>query len=91
MTLKKLDCLNIFSTVDSALVGMSIIFRDSIQNIDLIHIAVDQKYSSTGIYADQLLVLKMINELKKICLQIKGINTITVKYGNDWIINLTRT
>jgi hypothetical protein len=51
---------------------------------------VDEKYSSTGKYADKLLVLQMINELKKIALKIKDIKTITVKYGQKRVIHLKK-
>ncbi len=90
LNFEKIDCQNLFTTVNDNLAGLAIFYRDSVDNIDLIHIAVDEKYSSTGIYADRLLVFQMINELKKIALKIKGIKTITVKYGLEWIINLKR-
>ena len=81
LNFEKIDCQNIFIIIDHNLVSLAIYYRDSLDNIDLVHIAVDEKYSSTGKYADKLLVLQMINKLKKIALKIKGIKTITVKYG----------
>ena len=60
------------------------------ENIDLVQIVVDEKYSSKGSQADKLLLLQIINELKKIALKIKGIKTITVKYNQEWVINLKR-
>lgn len=90
LNFEKIDCQTLFTTVNDNLAGLAIFYRDSLDNIDLIHIAVYDKYSSTGIYADKLLVFQIINELKKIALKIKGIKTITVKYGKEWIINLKR-
>ena len=90
LNFEKIDCQNIFTIIDHNLVGLAIYYRDSLDNIDLVHIAVDEKYSSTGKYADKLLVLKMINELKKIVLKIKGIKTITVKYGQKRVIHLKK-
>ena len=87
---EKIDCQNIFSIIDHNLVGLTIYYRDSLDNIDLVHIAVDEKYSSTGKYADKLLVFQIINELRKIVLRIKGIKTITVKYGQKWVIHLKK-
>ena len=88
--LYKIDCQNIFTIIDDSLVGLAIYYRDSLDNIDLIHIAVDEKYSSTGIYAEIFLVFQMINELKKIALKIKEIKTITVKYGQKRVIHLKK-
>ena len=90
LNFEKIDCQNIFSIIDHNLVGLAIYYRDSLDNIDLVHIVVDEKYSSTGKYADKLLVLQMINKLKKIALKIKGIKTITVKYGQKRVIHLKK-
>ncbi len=90
LNFEKIDCQNIFTIIDHNLVGLAIYYRDSLDNIDLVHIAVDEKYSSTGKYADKLLVFQMINELKKIALKIKGIKTITVKYGQNRVVHLKK-
>ena len=90
LNFEKIDCQTIFTIIDHNLVGLAIYYRDSLDNIDLVHIAVDEKYSSTGKYADKLLVLHMINKLKKIALKIKGIKTITVKYGQKRVIHLKK-
>ena len=87
---EKIDCQNIFSIIDHNLVGLAVYYCDSLDNIDLVHIAVDEKYSSTGKYADELLVFQIINELKKIVLRIKDIKTITVKYGQKRVIHLKK-
>ena len=52
LNFEKIDCQNIFIIIDHNLVGLAIYYRDSLDNIDLVHIAVDEKYSSTGKYAD---------------------------------------
>ena len=88
LKLEKTDCQNLFTTVNNNLVGLVIYCRDSLDNIDLIHIAVDEKYSSIGIYADKSLVIQMINKLRIIALKIKDIKTITVKYNQERIINI---
>jgi hypothetical protein len=88
LKLEKTDCQNLFTTVNNNLVGLVIYCRDSLDNIDLIHIAVDEKYSSIGIYADKSLVIQMINKLRIIALKIKDIKTITVKYNQKRIINI---
>ncbi len=78
----KKDCQNIFVTKDEQLVGILIYYRNKPENIDLIHIAVDEKYSSTGKYANENLASEMIEQLKIIARKIRGIKTITVKYIN---------
>ena len=88
LKLEKTDCQNLFTTVNNNLVGLVIYCRDSLDNIDLIHIAIDEKYSSIGIYADKSLVIQMINKLRIIALKIKDIKTITVKYNQKPIINI---
>ena len=90
LNFEKIDCQNIFSIIDHNLVSLAIYCRDSLDNIDLVHIAVDEKYSSTGKYADKLLVFQIINELRKIVLRIKGIKTITIRYGQKWVIHLKK-
>ena len=90
LILEKVDCQTIFTMVNDNLVGLAIYYRDSLDNIDLVHIAVDEKYSSTGKYADKLLVLQMINKLKKIALKIKGIKTITIKYGQKRVNHIKK-
>jgi hypothetical protein len=74
------DCQNVFVTKDDELIGVLIFYRNKLDNIDLIHIAVDEKYSSKGKYFDNFLFLKMIHELKNIARMIKGIKTVTIKY-----------
>ena len=91
LNFEKIDCQNIFTIIDHNLVGLAIYYRDSLDNIDLVHIVVDEKYSFTGKYADKLLTLKIINVLKSIALKIKGINTITIKYGQDQVIKVNNS
>ena len=90
LNFEKIDCQNIFIIIDNNLVGLAIYYRDSLDNIDLVHIAVDEKYSSKDTQTDKFLVFRIINEMKKIVMEIKGINTIIIKYGQNWIINLKR-
>ena len=83
----KKDCQNIFVTKDEQLVGILVYFRNKPDNIDLIHIAVDEQYSSTGKYAEENLAQTMIEEMRKIARRIKGIETVTVKYINRMVKN----
>jgi hypothetical protein len=90
ITLQRAHCQSLFVTKNDKLVGLFIFNRNPPENINLIHIAVDEKFSSTGIYADEMLVNRMISELKKIALKIRGVETISVKYGRERKFNLKR-
>ena len=57
---ENIDYQNIFTIIDNNLVGLAIYYRDSLDNIDLVHIAVDEKYSSKGTQTDKFLVFKII-------------------------------
>jgi hypothetical protein len=78
--LEKVNCQNLFIRRGNNLVGALIYHRNLPDNIDLIHIAVDEKYSSTGVYAGEMIVLRMIKELKRIVLMIKGVKKVSVSY-----------
>jgi len=60
------------------LTGVIIFFRKTIENIVLLHIAIDKDY-----YANkkQLLALRLIKELKSISKSIKGVKTLTIYYN----------
>lgn len=83
INLPRTDCQNLFAIKNDSLVGLLIFNRSSPEHIELIHIVVDEKYSSTGEYADEMVVLRMMSELKKIALMIKGLKTIQIKYRKD--------
>jgi hypothetical protein len=84
----EITCQTLFCTEKNILAGLAVFYRDSPENIDLVHIVVDEKYSSTGKFADKFLALKIINVLKLIALKIKGVNTITIKYDQEQVIKI---
>lgn len=65
ITLKKVDCQNLFVIKNDELIGVLIYVRNLPDNIELVHIVVDEKYSFSGEYADEMLVFKMINKFKE--------------------------
>lgn len=83
IALPRVECQNLFATKNGSLVGLLIFNRSSPEQIEIIHIVVDEKYSSTGEYADDKLVLRMFSELKKIALMIKGLKKIRIKYRKE--------
>ncbi len=88
ITLEHVDCQNLFVMKDERLVGAILFNRNTPTNIAVLHIAVDEKHSSHGIYAGEKLVLKMIYKLKGIILMIKGVKTISVQYEQEKTIDI---
>lgn len=69
---------------DARLIGLLIFFRENIEEIIVLHVAVIGECSSLGVYSDELVVIRLINELKKICKRIKGIKYIKLFYTGDF-------
>jgi hypothetical protein len=93
---KLLDVQTIYAIDDSIepnpLAGILIYFRESIENIVILHIAVNEKYSLEGSNGNSFLTLHLIEELKKIAIKLKGVKTLTIYYHKDVIgkINVMR-
>jgi len=85
---EKIECQNIFASINNQFVGLGVYCRDSIKNIDLIHIAVEPEYSSRGKLYDKLIAIQIIGELKAISKRLKGVETVTVKYLPSCIIDI---
>lgn len=62
--------------------------RTNPENIVLLHIAVKEDYSRTGIYGDEMLVLRFMTQLRGIARRIKGICSITLKYSSGLVIRV---
>ena len=68
------------------LAGVMVYMRTDPENLVLLHIAVREDYSRSGIYADEMLVLRFMTRLRGIARRIKGIRTITLKYNQGLVI-----
>jgi hypothetical protein len=64
------------------LIGVVMYVREPIDNILVLHIAVDPDYSAQGDQAAQLLVLRLIIELRKAARRIKNVKTVTINYAD---------
>ena len=84
----KIESNTVFATFEDSLLGLFVFNRDSRENIDLVHIAIDPVYSSSGKTGSELLVVKMLLELKRISSYIKGVETITLKYGPKCVVKV---
>ncbi len=68
------------------LAGVMVYMRTDPENLVLLHIAVKEDYSRTGLYADEMLVLRFMTQLRSIARRIKGIRSITLKYSSGLVI-----
>ncbi len=83
---KHSETQNLFALEDGRdrerLVGVVMYVREPMDNILVLHIAVDPEYSTQGSKSDQLLVMRMIVELRKSVRRIKDVKTITINYSH---------
>ncbi len=68
------------------LAGVMVYMRTDPENLVLLHIAVKEDYSRSGIYGDEMLVLRFMTQLRDIARRIKGIRAITLKYSSGLVI-----
>ena len=73
----------LFALEDDQLVGILIYFRFSTESLTVIHIAVDDDFSSRGKFSRNMLVLRMLDLLRKIARRISGVNNIQILYGGN--------
>lgn len=71
-----------YSREHPVLAGVMIYVRPDRENIILLHIAVREDYSRKGKHADQMLVLRLMTQLRRIAKKLKGVRAITLKYSS---------
>jgi hypothetical protein len=62
------------------LAGVVIYTRSNEDSISVLHIAVNEQYTVTGLFSDRLLVIRVINELRRIASYIRGIRWLRLFY-----------
>lgn len=62
------------------LAGVMIYARISESRLTLLHFGVHEAFSSSGLYADQLLAIKLIGKLRKLARSIRGVKTVELVY-----------
>lgn len=81
---EKLDEVQtLFAMDDDALVGVLVYSRVLIERLTVIHIAVDQDYSARGKFANNMLVIHMLELLRNSARRIKGIKSIRIMCSNN--------
>lgn len=62
------------------LAGLVVYVRTNTQNMLVLHIAVAEAYSSSGQYADSMLVTRLLTAVRESACRLKGLRTITIAY-----------
>ncbi len=71
----------VFALDGDRLIGVLVFTRVPPQRLTVIHIAVDQDYSSSGPFAENMLVLRMLKLLRESARRIKGVESVRVLLG----------
>ena len=83
---EKLDEVQTLYALDSdTLVGVLVYSRTLLERLTVIHIAVDQDYSSHGKFAHNMLVMRMLELLRNSARRIKGVETIRIMCSDNQI------
>jgi hypothetical protein len=69
---------------DATLLGVILYFRENLEEVCILQVAVVNECSSFGEFYDELVVIRLINELKRISKRIKGIKFIKLFYTGDF-------
>jgi hypothetical protein len=85
-SLNNVQCLFAFDckAEDANLIGLIIYFRNTINNMTILHIAIDEDYTISGRFSNQMLAVKLINKVKEIALKIKGVEILSIAYKGDF-------
>jgi len=64
------------------LLGVVMFYRDAPTDIKIMHIAIDENCSSFGEFKEETIAARLVDEVKKISLALKNIDTLTLPYSN---------
>jgi hypothetical protein len=81
------DVQSLFALEDDRLVGSLVYFRFSIETLTIIHIAVDEDYSSDGKFSHHMLTMRMLDLLRSNARRISGVDSIRIMYGGSRILD----
>lgn len=84
------DVQNLFAfdskAEDANLIGFIVYFRSTLNEMIVLHIAVDENYTFDGKFSDQILTIQLINKVRQIALKIKGLELLSIAYREDFTI-----
>ncbi|NJK47510.1 hypothetical protein HC931_04340 [Candidatus Gracilibacteria bacterium] len=73
-----LFCLD--RATDGELIGVVVYIRESIEQLAIIHLAVQEDYLMSGCYGDRALALRLIQKVQEIGARLKGVESIKILY-----------
>jgi hypothetical protein len=73
----------LFALDGDTLVGVLVYSRVTVERLVVIHIAVDQDYSASGKFAQNMLVMRTLELLRNSARGIKGVESIRMMYGDN--------
>jgi hypothetical protein len=76
-----LFCLD--SPTDGELIGVVVYIRESIEQLAIVHLAIDEDYLMSGCYGDRALALRLIQKVQEIGARLKGVEFITILYDRS--------
>jgi hypothetical protein len=83
---EKLDEVQTLFAMDGdTLVGVLVYSRVLLERLTVLHIAVNQDYSSHGKFAQNMLVMRMLELLRNCARHIKGVETIRIMCSGNQI------
>lgn len=68
---------------DPQLIGVIIYVRIDIENVIILHIGVREDYSTQGKHGDQMLVVRLVSELRMSCRFVKDLRYLHLMYGKN--------
>lgn len=77
------DVQTLFALDDNKLVGLLIYNRFSTETLTIIHIVVHEDYSASGKFSHDLLMLRMLELLRKCARSIAGVKQLRILYGDN--------
>jgi len=63
------------------LIGVIVYFRESINTMNVLHLAVREDYSSVGHHAEAMLSIRLIHMVREMASRIKGVSSVTLGYN----------
>ena len=82
---KQDEVQTLFAMDDETLIGVMVYSRIMLESLTVIHIAVEQDYSSQGKFAHKMLVMHMLELLRTSARRIKGVETIRLMCSSNQI------
>jgi hypothetical protein len=76
-----LFCLD--SPTDGELIGVIVYIRESIEQLAIVHLAIEEDYLMSGCYGDRALALRLIQKVQEVGARLKGVEFITILYDRS--------